>query len=158
MKQLLIVAIGLLALGGLIFYTLNQAQSSTSQHQGQKPIVTEDVPEHAPLIGTEWVWLHNELPNGELISTPNREQYILTFAQDGRVQSTTDCNIFIGKFETQGTTISVGPLGSTKKACQGSLESVYAKNLAIVTTYQVMGNRMYLLINNEAGKMVFEVK
>ncbi len=111
-----------------------------------------------PLIGTEWVWLHTELPQDKMVSTPEREKYVLTLDATKRVMSTTDCNTLIGKYEVNGEVLSFSPFTSTKKACSGSMESVYSKELMLTTSYQIVGERMYINLNRDAGRMVFEKK
>ncbi len=118
---------------------------------------TSDLPPvNLPLKNTQWVWLQTELPNDDMLSTPEREKYILVLDDTARIQSSTDCNTFIGKYTVTDGVLSVGPLTSTKKACQGSLESTYAKELSLVNSYQIIGNRLYLNMNKDTGRMVFE--
>lgn len=153
--------VGLVIIASSIVYA-NKNVTSTSTEK--IPEVTEEVvpvgtmPKNLPLIGTEWVWLHTELPNDKMVSTPEREKYILTLDATKRVMSTTDCNTLIGKYEVNGEVLSFGPFTSTKKACSGSLEPVYAKDLMLTTSYQITGERMYINLNRDAGRMVFEKK
>ncbi len=132
----------------LVLTEIPEIKNSTTQGE----IVNE------PLKNTEWVWLQTELPNDEMISTPEREKYVLTLDDTGRVQSTTDCNIFISKYVINGEVLSFSPFSSTKKACSGSLETVYSKQLMLATSFQIVGNRLYINLNRDAGKMVFEKK
>ncbi len=153
--------VGLVIIASSIVYANKSAVPISTE---KIPEVTEEVvpvgtmPKNLPLIGTEWVWLHTELPNDKMVSTPERENYVLTLDTTKRVMSTTDCNTFIGKYEVNGEVLSFGPFTSTKKACAGSMESIYAKDLMLTTSYQIMGERMYINLNRDAGRMVFEKK
>ncbi len=162
MRNLYIAAfVGLVIIASSIVYA---NKNTTPVSVEEKPEVTEEVipigtmPANLPLIGTEWVWLHTELPNDKMVSTPEREKYVLTLDATKRVMSTTDCNTFIGKYEINGEVLSFGPFTSTKKACSGSIESIYAKDLMLTTSYQIVGERMYINLNRDAGRMVFEKK
>ncbi len=161
MRNLYIAAfIGLVIIASSIVY----ANKSASPVPVEKtPEVVEEVTpitttKNLPLIGTEWVWLHTELPKDKMVSTPEREKYVLTLDTTKRVMSTTDCNTFIGKYEVNGEVLSFSPFTSTKKACSGSMESVYSKDLMLTTSYQITGERMYINLNRDAGRMVFEKK
>lgn len=162
MRNLYIAAfVGLVIIASSIVYA---NKNTTPISVEEKPEVTEEVipigtmPANLPLIGTEWVWLHTELPNDKMVSTPEREKYVLTLDATKRVMSTTDCNTFIGKYEVNGEVLSFGPFTSTKKACSDSIESIYAKDLMLTTSYQIVGERMYINLNRDAGRMVFEKK
>lgn len=153
--------VGLVIIASSIVYA---NKSATPVPVEKAPEVKEEtvsvgiMPANLPLIGTEWVWLHTELPKDKMVSTPEREKYVLTLDTTKRITSTTDCNTFIGKYEVNGEVLSFGPFMSTKKACSGSLESVYAKDLMLTTSYQIIGERMYINLNRDAGRMVFEKK
>lgn len=162
MRNLYIAAfVGLVIIASSIVYA---NKNTTPISVEEKPEVTEEIipigtmPANLPLLGTEWVWLHTELPNDKMVSTPEREKYVLTLDATKRVMSTTDCNTFIGKYEVNGEVLSFGPFTSTKKACSDSIESIYAKDLMLTTSYQIVGERMYINLNRDAGRMVFEKK
>lgn len=138
----------------VVYANKNILPAQKSVAQSATPI--QEMMVNEPLKNTEWVWLHSELPNDELISTPEREKYILTLDDSSRVQSTTDCNIYISKYVVTGEVLSFSPFTSTKKMCSGSLEGVYSKQLALTTSYQIVGNRLYINLNRDAGRMVFE--
>lgn len=118
----------------------------------------EIIPASLPLIGTKWVWLHTELPQDKMVSTPERENYMLTLDATKKVTTTTDCNTFTGKYEVKGEVLSFGPFTSTKKVCVDSLESIYSKDLMRTSSYQIIGARMYINLSRDAGRMVFEKK
>lgn len=129
----------------------SSSKTKNTQLENDSPIVNE------PLLGTEWVWLHTERPNGDLISTPKRESYVLTL-KDGRVTSSTDCNSLSSEYALNGEVLSFKPFAMTKMYCEGSMESTYVKDLALTTSYEIIGTRMYINLNRDVGRMVFEKK
>ena len=128
MRNIILASIfGVLIISGSIFYTLRKPVITLdTQESGTQATTTAEMTA-IPLVGTQWVWLHTELPANKILSTPNREQYVLTFDTTGRVQSSTDCNTFIGKYVQDGEILSVGPLASTKKACVRPAASVQSE-------------------------------
>lgn len=123
------------------------------QQTAQEPQIV-----NAPLVGTEWVWLHTELPNGDLVSTEKRESFVLKLHEDKSVTSTTDCNSLSGTYIQNGEALSFPPFAMTKMYCEGSFDTDYAKQLERAASHQIIENRMYINLGGNAGKMVFEKK
>jgi heat shock protein HslJ len=113
---------------------------------------TEDL----PLTGTRWVWLQTELPNGTLVSTPEREKYVLTLSDTSAMMSTTDCNTFMGSFTVDGSLITFSDLSSTKKLCEDTVELIYSKHLGLASSYDITANRLTIHLRKGNGEMVFE--
>ena len=150
--------VGVMAFG-IVATTAVVAEKTYTPQPNKPPQPQQMVIHNLPLVGTEWVWLHIESANGDLIATPEREKFVLTFSFDGKLQSTTDCNTFSGTYIDRSTTLTLGTLGSTKKACpKSSLESVYAQDLARVQAYQIAESRLMLTLADGKTKMVFEKK
>lgn len=160
MRNIYIAAVlGLLIILGSVVYAKKRMLPVVDTTAVTTGTSTQELPPtNLPLKNTEWVWLQTELPNDDMISTPEREKYVLVLDDTARIQSSTDCNTFIGKYVVNGEVLSIGPLTSTKKACVGSIESTYAKELSLVNSFTVMGNRLYLNLNRDTGRMVFEQK
>jgi putative lipoprotein len=67
------------------------------------------------LEGTSW----------QLVSIDGREPDVevtptLVIAEDGRVSGTAVCNTYMGQATIEGSSISVGPLATTRIACSGA--------------------------------------
>ena len=63
------------------------------------------------LVGTRWVL--EELDGSTLVDTfPT-----IAFGGDGSVTGSAGCNTFSGTYAVDGTSLGVGPLGTTKMAC-----------------------------------------
>ncbi|MEN9337925.1 MAG: hypothetical protein RIQ41_239 [Candidatus Parcubacteria bacterium] len=151
------ISMGAVIIGASVVYA-NKYSVLASKETPTSPSVRHEEPISPPLPETQWVWLQTELPNGTLVSTPAREQYVLVFGQDGTLHSSTDCNSFTGTYVVQSEVLSISPLASTKKFCKNTLESTYARDLMLTTSYTILGNRLTVNLNRDAGTMVFEKK
>ena len=151
------LSMGVVIIGASVVYA-NKYSVLASKDAPSSPVVRYEVPIAAPLPETEWVWLQTELPNGTLVSTPTREQYVLVFGKDGTLHSTTDCNSLTGTYVAQSEVLSVSQLASTKKFCKDTLESTYSRDLMLATSYTILGNRLTVHLNRDVGTMVFEKK
>lgn len=86
--------------------------------QGDSIALTSEPP--APLTGTAWkvtgltsAGLAASLPAG------TEDKAHLTFGKDGSVEGSLGCNSFHAKAAVAGSTITFGPLSSTRKMCPG---------------------------------------
>jgi heat shock protein HslJ len=64
----------------------------------------------------------------------------IEFGADGRASGFAGCNTFTGTFTTDGTTLAIGPLATTKIAClrpASEVESEYLGSLAGVTSWEI---------------------
>jgi len=78
------------------------------------------------------------------------------FGADGALSGSSGCNTFHGTYEEQGTTLRIGPLASTRKACttpEGAQaqERGYLAALESVVRFEQAGERLTLL--NAKGQM-----
>ena len=75
------------------------------------------------LPGTQW-----ELDVGALGGAGSEEvSSFLRFGEDGRVSGSDGCNEFSGAYEADGSTLRLGPLASTQRACAGAAQEVAEK-------------------------------
>ncbi|GAA2956796.1 META domain-containing protein [Kitasatospora cinereorecta] len=108
----------------------------------------------APLTGT--VWKVTGLVSGRTASslpagTENKAH--LTLGKDGSVEGSLGCNSFHGKAAVSGSTISFGPLASTRKMCPGPEMELERAMLAVLkgkTTYRI--KHRTLSLTAESGK------
>lgn len=108
------------------------------------------------LAGTSWQWVNTSM-NDESVTTPTKpEAFILTFAEDGKLSSKTDCNSISSTYTANQGELTFGPLAMTKMFCQGSQESVYAKALGEVQSYLVNGETLSLALRLDSGIMEFK--
>jgi heat shock protein HslJ len=119
---------------------------------------TEEQPtvmEKPDLAGTSWEWSKTELNNGEVTTPITPEVFILSFDQEGRVSSKTDCNSISGTYTASEGSLTFGPFMSTKMFCPDSQEQEYAADLAEVASYFVQDEKLYLELKYDSGSIVF---
>lgn len=104
----------------------------------------------------QWKWEYAINTNGTEIKPKDSNQFILILTPEGRLTSTTDCNDAAGSYIRNGNAMSVGPLVSTKKACEGeTFESIYLTYLSLASTYKIEGSTLTIYLVNNSGSMVF---
>lgn len=106
-----------------------------------------------PILGS-WVWQKASTSEGVEIIPTEVDAFVLSFNNDGTVNSTTDCNNVFGQFEIEGNTgLALGHLASTKMYCEGAEEDAYVAELIKVVTYEVEGDT--LTLGTAGGVMTF---
>jgi heat shock protein HslJ len=119
--------------------------------QGASPIVAEPAPaagsaSPAPspgLVGASWDLV-------EMGQTADFAHFVPTieFTPDGRVSGFAACNTFGGTYTTDGSTLTFGPLVTTKMACQrpaSAIEIAYLEALAGVSSWSIEPDGRLLL-------------
>lgn len=81
---------------------------------------------------------------------PNKKPTITFDLTAKKVSGNSSCNNYNGTFKTENNHISFGPLASTKMACEGSGESVYFSTLEKITSFDVNGNTLTLIMGDIA--------
>ena len=83
--------------------------------------------------------------------------YLLRFRLDNRLQIEADCNQAGATWATEGETISLTKLVTTRKLCiQPSLYNRYIMNLNRTVTFELMDNRLILRTSTKTDWMEFE--
>jgi heat shock protein HslJ len=75
------------------------------------------------------------------------------FEADGKLGGFAGCNRFFGSYELSGSTISIGPLGATRKGCASpimSFELSFMEALQLATTVARADKRIAL--RNDQGQ------
>jgi heat shock protein HslJ len=86
------------------------------------------------LIGTEWIL--GDLPGQVLADV----RPTVSFSGDGTVSGNAGCNTFSGTYTIDGSTLTFGPLATTRIACEGAagtLEAAYVAALQATTAYEL---------------------
>lgn len=95
------------------------------------------------LAGTSWRLV--EL-NGQPVA--GTETLTLSFGRDGQVSGYGGCNQFSGPYTQSGTSLDIGPLLSTKRACVAPAlneqETAYFQALESTTRYAVESRQLVL--------------
>jgi heat shock protein HslJ len=102
--------------------------SPTAATAGSPPLTDPD------LIGTEW--LLGDLPGQVLADV----RPTISFSGDGTVEGNAGCNTFSGTYTVDGSNLTLGPLNSTRMACEGAkgtLETAFLAAIQATTTYEI---------------------
>lgn len=129
--------------------TLTSAAGDTIAMSAEKP---------APLVGTGWS-VTSLVSDGTAGSLPKDKKgetgkATLTFAKDGTVSGSLGCNTFSATAKTTDSTITFGPLKSTKRLCPEpgmSLERELMKVLDGKVTYEVHHRELTLKTADGTG-------
>ena len=103
------------------------------------------------LNGTSWRLISYLSPTGTNFTVPAAVTPGATF-KDGQWTGDTGCNQASGAYTQDGTSIAIGPITSTKKACQepmATVETAYLAAIAVVDT--AVGNDSTLILKKSDG-------
>ncbi len=126
-----------------------------------EPPVTSPSPDAAPpspdaaapsLDGTRWVLVRGlaELPDGAEVDA---------IFGDGRVAGQGPCNRYFADATVAGSSLAIGPVGSTKMSCGPALdgaEQAYVAALGTVAAFAISGSALTLLDANGGEVLVYE--
>ncbi len=105
------------------------------------------------LTKTSWVWVSSTIAN-TTTQAPNGEKFVLSFGEDNRVSSKTDCNGVGGSYTVgANNTLTFGPFMSTMMFCEGSKEQEYSSSLMKTTSFSITDK--VLTLTNASGTMMF---
>jgi len=136
--------------------TVIYADCKIGQPEPQVPTASSTKSE---LEGTKWTWVETSFASGSS-TTPNKpEDFVLTFSENGRFSSNTDCNNVGGSYVggVDGA-ISFTEMVSTLMACSGDVkEGEYIGQLGKVVSYKVNQDELVLSLKSdeENGEMKF---
>jgi len=136
-------------------YTVSGNSLFLSDRSGNRIMSFERAaaPTPAPLVGTTWQLSGFSDRNGTARSVLAGTNATLVFAPDGTLRGDTGCNIIQGPYTQTGSSLSLGPLAVTERACADPAMMVQERDLlealGVATTYDVQGDR--LRIANASG-------
>jgi heat shock protein HslJ len=108
------------------------------------------------LNGTSWRLIGYLSPTGTHFTVPAAVTPGATF-KDGQWTGDTGCNQASGAFTQDGTSIAIGPITATKKACQDPMATVETAYLAAIATVDTaVGNQSTLLLKKSDGFTALE--
>jgi heat shock protein HslJ len=107
-----------------------------------------------PLAGTSWQW-EKVAGSGKTETPKDPSKFVLAFAADGKLSSSTDCNRLTGSYTADDSKLSVGALAGTRMACGESQESAYSTALAAAASYSISGDTLSIRLR-DASVMTFK--
>jgi putative lipoprotein len=85
---------------------------------------------------------------GGVVSVVTGTQLTAIFGDDGRINGDTGCNMYSGPYSTAGSSLTFGPLITTRRAClsdaANAQEQQFLNALQATTTFELMGDRLTL--------------
>jgi heat shock protein HslJ len=110
----------------------------------------------AALPGSSWQVVNYNNGKQAVISLITGSEISLNFGTDGQVSGHSGCNTYSGGYEANGNALKVGPLGSTRMACDNPAgvmeqEQQYLAALQNSATYEIAGDT--LTIRDSGGAM-----
>ena len=122
---------------------------------GKQLLVFEAAPEN-PLVGA---WNVTGYNNGAeaVVSPLTGTTLTATFADDGTVSGNAGCNTFNGPYTLDGTSLTVGPLATTMKACEQAImdqETQFLTALQTPTAVETSGATVTLRAASGATQVV----
>lgn len=148
-KKKIYIAIGILLIASGIFFFRPKDTAVEIPKPTEESVVV--------LESSKWVWEYTELLNNKRFDAPEGEKFVLELSE-GRFSGTTDCNNISGSYVKNEEVLSFGPIGATKKYCEGSVENEYKEQLALTNSYYIEGDELFLILNRDFGTMVFVKK
>lgn len=113
---------------------------------GDSATLTLDEVETAPLAGITWT-VTGTLKNEALTSVPADSAASITIADDGTVAVNTGCNTGSGTVEVTATSLTFGPIATTRMACEPELMDLEAAVTSVLqgeVDYTIEGTIMTL--------------
>jgi heat shock protein HslJ len=142
------------------------APSEPAAGPGAAPVAATrpQVQEPAPaLAGTAWQLAYFESSDdaiGRLVP-PRRERYTVRFATDGAASFQLDCNRLASRWtetaaSARGGSIAFAPGAMTRAFCGAdAMDSRIARDLAYVRSYTIVGDRLSLSLEADAGNYIW---
>jgi heat shock protein HslJ len=110
------------------------------------------------LVGPNWQLLAYNNGRNAVQSVMIGTQPTAMFGADGQVSGSGGCNTFAGPYQSTATTLSIGPLISTRMACEQPVmdqETAYLAALERSTTYRFENGRLMLADGSGATQADF---
>ncbi len=125
-------------------FSIDQVEANTRQNEDTIP--TDII----------WAWEISRYNNDTELKPEERSRYTLKFKGNGSFHIQADCNRVLGRYASEGNSISfvIGP--STRMDCgPDSLDQQFLKDLEGVSIWFLKNSRLYLDIKYDTGTMEF---
>ena len=110
-----------------------------------------------PIEGPVWGWQYAARIDGTRTTPTEPGHYTLHLGSDGQLNVRADCNQAGGRYQLEGSHLTLAVTHSTMAACQpDSLDRQFLADLASVSDWRLEDSRLYLDLTG-GGMMVFTV-
>jgi heat shock protein HslJ len=136
------------ALGASTMLTVNGSQLVLSDAGGHIQVTLTQEQESPSLSGTSWLVRSYNNGLGGVATVPAGVQLTVNFGDDGVVSGSTGCNSYRGLYTEDGSSVTLGALASTLRACLSSdatnLEQAFLAALGASSSYEISGIQLTL--------------
>jgi heat shock protein HslJ len=128
--------------------TFSVGQGTMTMSNGAGEVVlsyTEAAP--ITLTGTDWSATGINTGTGAVSGLVAGTTVTAVFGDDGTISGNAGCNTYNGTYAVSGKTMTIGPLATTRMACEPDVskqEANYLEALGRVTTYTIRGDQLEL--------------
>lgn len=128
-------------------YRVGHGELVLYDEDGQRMAVFERY--ERTLIGTKWKVASYRTEQGDVVTPLANTSITAKFGEDGQVTGNAGCNSYFSSYTTDGSLISIGPVGSTRMYCEmpeGVMEQEreYMGALGRAASYELPGAEMTL--------------
>jgi heat shock protein HslJ len=127
-------------------FSISDGAMTMSDSAGQV-VLSYTVAVPITLTGTTWSATGINTGTGAVSSLVAGTTVTAVFADDGTLSGNAGCNTYNGTYEVTGTKMTIGPLATTRMACEPDVstqEANYLAALGRVTTYTIRGDQLEL--------------
>lgn len=108
------------------------------------------------LVGPTWEWQISRMGDDSEVTPDDPAKYTASFADDGTVHVVADCNTANGDYESEGGSLTIGPLATTLAMCPPESESdEYLRQLQSAASYIIEDGRLHVAMIMDSGIMEF---
>lgn len=123
----------------------------------EEPAEEGAAPGENSLVGITWQWVETVYGDDSMVTVADPTRYTLTFMDDGSLAAQVDCNRGMGSFTTDGSSLTIGPLATTRMACpEDSQANVFLQDLERTATFVFDGPNLVLNMMLDSGNIYFE--
>jgi heat shock protein HslJ len=127
-------------------FSIGEGTMTMSDGSGQVVLTyTASVP--ITLTGTQWSANGINTGTDAVASLVADTEVTAVFGDDGTISGNAGCNTYNGTYEVSGKSMTIGPLATTRMACEPDVsaqEANYLEALGRVTTYTIRGDQLEL--------------
>jgi len=145
------------ALSDAAYYEVNDEMLRI--FNSETTLLAEFKPASSELAGSAWDVISYNNGKEAVVSLKLGTSATAVFDEDGQVSGSASCNNYFGPFTTDGSSITIGPLASTRMLCPDpevmDQETAYLAALEMATTYKITGDFMEMRDENGAMMATF---
>jgi heat shock protein HslJ len=123
-----------------------------------KELSPEELASVPELEGTLWKWQETYYKNDRYVQSYDPNSYTIQLLKGGALNVRADCNMAGGKYSLDGEYIDLQITHSTMAACPPeSLSDIFLADLNAVARYYFKNGKLYIVLKNDSGVMVFSL-